>query len=252
MIALDAKKSLNSKLYPTLSPYSTLIPHEPKKLKMQLLSTMPKLLTKSKPLLLQRLSEEDTPKLGYNPIEIDSMSTVDPKVLTKQSMILYPKSVVNLTCQSEANPQVIPTMEMTSTSLQIKDAEFLNPKCPGMFKKKKPDETEISSLRNLGESSNSLRVTIKSSNSGSKPLKLLHLDSQVQNGTTLSKVKPSNSTPCSHHCTIYPLLKRTLDAWHQLNFLWTIRTSKEASNERRMDQHLERHHQSDQICFPSP
>ena len=79
---------------------------------------------------------------------------------------------------------------------------------------------ETRNVKNHLESSNSLLVITKSSGSGFKPCKLHHSLSQLQSGITSSKVKLLTSTQCSHYCTIFLLLKRTLDAWDQLKYPW--------------------------------
>jgi len=98
----------------------------------------------------------------------------------------------------------------------------------------KQGEMETRIVRNPVDSYNSSLVITRSSNNGFKTHEQHHSDSPILNGTTSSRDKLSTSTPCSPHCTIYLLLKRTLDAWDQLRYplvdLSLPRGSKQAVN----------------------
>ena len=160
---------------------------------------------------------DDMLKLDYNLTEANLTNGTD-LMLTKQLTTSYPRSVANQTNLSETNHQVILTVTMTLTNPQTKSAEFLSQKCLGTIEKKKKGEMETRNVKNHVESSNSSLTITRSSGSAFKPHELHHSVSQLQNGITSSKVKPLTSTQCSHHCTIFLLLKRTLDAWDQLKY----------------------------------
>jgi hypothetical protein len=219
-IASDATRSRNSRRSPTSYQSSTSIHQGPNEPRTQLLSITPKHSTRLKPSLLQRLNEDTTPRLDYNQATTGLTNSVDRETSTQtgRSTISYPRLVENPTNLSETTLQGTPTVTTTLTSLQTRNAESLSPKCPGITEKKKLDKAGIKTVKNHVESSNSSLATTKSFDSGSKPHERLHSDFQVQNGTTSSRDKLSTSMQCSHHCTIYPLLKRTLDAWDQLKY----------------------------------
>jgi len=179
---------------------------------------MRKLSTKLKPSLLQQLSEEGMHRLDCSQTEIDLTISEDPWPLTKPSTTLFPKSVKNQMDLNETSHQVSQTVKMTLMDLQTKNAESLSPRCPGTTVKRKPDAMEAQNAKSHVESSNSLPTISRLSDSGFKPRKLHHSDFQLQSGITSSKVKPLTSTQCSHHCTIFLLLKRTLDAWDRLKY----------------------------------
>jgi len=174
---------------------------------------MQKLSTKLKPLLLQWLSEEGMHRLDCSQTEIDSTISEDPQPLTKPSTTLFPKSVKNQMDLNETSHQVSQMAKMTLTDLQTKNTESSSLRCPGTIVKRKPDAMETQNAKSHVESSNSLPVISRLSDSGFKPHELHHLDFQLQSGITSSKVKPLTSTQCSHYCTIFLLLKRTLDTW---------------------------------------
>jgi hypothetical protein len=79
-----------------------------------------------------------------------------------------------------------------------------------------PDRLETKIVKNPADSLYSSLVITRSSNNGSKIHERHHSVSPAVNGTISSRDKLSTSMQCSHHCTIFPLLKRTLDAWEQL------------------------------------
>jgi len=68
-------------------------------------------------------------------------------------------------------------------------------------------------VKNHAQSLNSLHKTTKSSNNGSRLPKLHLWGYQDLNRIISSEDKLSTSMQCSHCCTIFPLLKRTLDIW---------------------------------------
>ena len=134
----------------------------------------------------------------------------------------YPTSAVNL--ESLRDPFLETsltqmTMPMTPTSKECnltESVESLNPKCHGSLEKTKRDVQGTKNARNLTDSSPYSLEISKPSSYGSKTPEQHCLDSQLRSGTTLSEDRPSTLMPCSHHCTIYPLLKRTLDMWDLL------------------------------------
>ena len=124
----------------------------------------------------------------------------------------------NQTSLSEISHQDELTWMMITENLLTKSGRSMNPKCPGLIARKKLDELGTKIVRNATESLESLLAITKSSSNGSKTHEPHHSDSLLLNGTTSSRDKLSTSTQCSHHCTIYLLLKRTLDAWDQLRY----------------------------------
>ena len=95
----------------------------------------------------------------------------------------------------------------------IRNKESLSRTCHGTPEKKKQDETATKIAKNHAEFSNYSLETTKSSNNGSKLPELPLWNSHQVNGTISSVGKPSTLMQCSHHCTTFPLLRRTLDAW---------------------------------------
>jgi len=170
---------------------------------------------------------------------------------TLTSMNSYHRSVVNPEIPRDLSQEtsLVPTM-MLMTLMLTKDnltkrRESLNLRCHGSLKKKKRDALETENVRNHKELSPYSLKTSKPLNNGSKTLELCLLDSQAQSGTTSCEDKPSTSMQCSHLCTIYLLLKRTLDAWDLLRSPLGDLSHQRSPNEWRMDQCLECHHQSD-------
>jgi len=157
-------------------------------------------------------------RLDCSQTEIDSTISKDPQPLTKPSMTLFRKSVKNQMDLNETSHQVSQTAKMTLADLQTKNAESSSPRCPGTIVKRKPDAMETQNVKSHIKSSNSLPTISRLSDSGFKPHELHCSDFQLQSGITSSKVKLLTSMQCSHHCTIFPLLKRTLDAWDQLKY----------------------------------
>ena len=142
----------------------------------------------------------------------------------KSEMMLSTNSslrlVGNQTNPSKTYHQDEPIRTMTSMNLPTKNAESSNQRCPGSTVKKRPDELVTKTVRNPAGSLDSSLTITRSSDSGSKTQEQHHSVFPPLNGTTSSRDKPSTSMQCSHHCTIFPLLKRTLDAWEQLRFPW--------------------------------
>ena len=85
-----------------------------------------------------------------------------------------------------------------------------------VLKKKKRGELETRSVTSPAEPWPYSPEIPKPSSNESRPLEQCLSDSPALSGTTSFEDKPLILTPCSHHCTMYPLLKRTLDAWDQL------------------------------------
>jgi len=182
---------------------------------------MPEPSMKLRPLLLQQLGGGTMLPLDYNPIQNETTFDNPPEMLmpTMQSRNLYPKSVENQTnLLNKISPQGILTWTTISMNPQIRNREFLNQKCLGPIMKMKQGEMETRIARNPVDSYNSSLAITRSSNNGFKTHEQHHSDSPILNGTTSSRDKLSTSTPCSPHCTIYLLLKRTLDAWDQLRY----------------------------------
>ena len=216
----------------SLKPYQrssqSLISAQPdrRKPKTQRLNTIHALSTKSRPSLLHRLSEESKCNEGYDHLRsptahkhTSQMSSVMP-ILTSS----YHRSVASPERPKDPlqeNLLTLMTMStvMTPTSTeyhQTKSGEFSNLTCPGSRKRKKKDALGTESVRNhIGFSPYSLETT-KPSSSGSKTPERHPSDFLAQSGTTSCEDNLSTSMPCSHHCTMYPLLKRTLDAWDLL------------------------------------
>jgi len=217
----DERRSQNSKRFPKSYQSSILTHRDLKKGRTLPSNFMPEPSTKLRPLLLQWLGGGTMLPLDYNPIQNETTFDNPPEMLmpTMQSRNLYPKSVENQTnLLNEISPQGILTQTMISMNPQIRNGEFLNQKCLGLIVKTKQGEMETRIVRNPIDSYNSSLVITRSSNNGFKTHKQHHSDSPILNGTTSSRDKPSTSTPCSPHCTIYLLLKRTLDAWDQLRY----------------------------------
>jgi len=179
---------------------------------------------KSRLSLLQRLGKDCKPNEDYNPQQDQALKLFMPNAnnVMLKSTNSYPTSVVNLGSLRDLFLETSltqMTMPMTPTSKECNLTESIessNPKCHGSLEKMKRDVQGMKNARNLADSSPySLKIS-KPSSYGSKTPEQHHLDSQLRSGTTLSEDRPSTLMPCSHHCTIYPLLKRTLDAWDLL------------------------------------
>ena len=174
--------------------------------------------------LLQRLGEDSEPNKDYNPQQDQALKLF---MLNANDVMLkltnsYPTSAVNLGSLRDPSLETSltqMTMPMTPTLKECnltESVESSNPKCRGSLEEMKRDVQGMKNARNLTDSlPYSLEIS-KPSSYGSKTPEQHHLDSQLWSGTTLSKDRLSTLTPCSHCCTIYPLLKRTLDAWDLL------------------------------------
>ena len=121
--------------------------------------------------------------------------------------------VRNQTKPSETYHQDEPIQTMTLMNLPTKNAESSNQRCPGSTVKKRPDKLVTKTVRNPAGSLDSSLAITRSSDSGSKTQEQHHSVFPPLNGTTSSRDKLSTSMQCSHHCTIFLLLKRTLDRW---------------------------------------
>jgi len=220
-----AKTSRNSRRYPTSSLSSTLIHQDQSEQKTLRSNITQRRSTKSMPLLLQRFSEVNTPNEDYSAPEIptseQTMSGINNTM--PLSTTYCPKSATIPSEQGDLSPKILSTttipIRMTSTlakSSPTRSEEFMNQRCHGSPEKRKLGEPEIKTAKNLEEPSLYSLETTKPLSSGFRLPEQHLLDSRVQSGTTSSEGKLSISMPCSPHCTIYPLLKRTLDAWDQL------------------------------------
>ena len=127
-----------------------------------------------------------------------------------------PRLAGNQTNLSKISHQDEQTQMAISMNLPTKSVEFLNQRCLGLTVKKKLDELVTRIGKNPAESLDSSLVTTRSSDNGSRTREQHHSDFPPLSGTTSSRDKPSTLMQCSHHCTIFPLLKRTLDVWEQL------------------------------------
>ena len=122
-------------------------------------------------------------------------------------------SVENLRIQRNTLQEALLMMTAILMEPPIRDGEFLNPKCHGSPEKRKPDEAATKTVRNHAEYSTSSLVTTKSLKNGFRLPEPLLRDSQHPSGIISSEDNQSTSMQCSHHCTTFQLLKRTLDAW---------------------------------------
>ena len=180
---------------------------------------MPKHLTRLKPSLLQWLSEGNMLRLDYNQT-VPNLSGMNQGTLmpTEPLMNSFLKSVRTPTNQKGGTPLAHPSTMVMQMNLQTKSEESLSPKCLGTTEKRKPGEAETRIAKSLDESCNFSPAITKLSDNGSRTHEQHPSDSLVQSGITLSKDKQSTLMPCSHHCTIYLLIKRTLDTWDQLKY----------------------------------
>jgi len=211
-------KSRNSKPYQRSYQSLTSIPQGMRKLRMQQLNITPKHLKKSKLSLLQRLSEESMQLLDYDQTPMIHIEPQEMSTMTAQLTNSYPTLAETQTNPNATSHQDTQIQRMTVMNLQTRNVEFSNRKCPGSIGKKKPDKPGIRIVSSPIESLISLPATTKSSSNGSRIHEQHPSDSPAQSGTTSSRDKPSTLMQCSHHCTTFPLLKRTLDAWDQLRY----------------------------------
>lgn len=218
-----AKKSANSRPYQTSSPFLTSTHPGLNEQRIWQSNTTPGLLMKSKPSLLQRLSKDNMPSEDSN--LTCRLSTPEMNKAMLLLMNSYHNSArsqegkrdrVHETLLTTMNPVLLTLM--TTEYSPTRNAEYSNPKCHGSWERKKQGELVVKNAKNHEEPSHYSPVTTKLSNNGFKPLEQRLLVSQAQNGTMSSEDKPSTLMLCSHHCTMYPPLKRTLDAWDQLKF----------------------------------
>ena len=236
-------RSQSSKLSHKSSQSSTSTPQGLRKRRMLLSNTIQEHLVKSKLLLLQRLNEVNMQLLDYEP-----MTKMCNELQGSKTMLLMnssPRLVENQINPNEISHQDKQIQTTTLENLLTKSSGSSSWKCPGSTVRKRLDKLGTKNVRNPTESLESLHVITKSSNNGFKTHELHHLDSPPPNGITSSRDKLLTSMQCSHHCTIYLLLKRTLDAWDQLKYPLTKRSSQEDPNEWRMDKYLECHRQCD-------
>ena len=209
-------KSRNSRLSHKSFQSSTSTPPEPRKPRMRPSNIIQEHSMRLKPSLLQRLGEE-------NMLLSDCKSILttfnEPQ---RSEMMLSTNSSLRLV-GNQRNPSETYHLDeliwtMTSMNLPTKSTESLNQRCPGLTVKKRPDELVTKIVRNPTRSLDSLLVITRSSDNGSKTREQHHSVFPPLNGTISSRDKPSTLMQCSHHCTIFLILKRTLDAWEQLRF----------------------------------
>lgn len=223
--ALGSRKSPSSKPYQILSWSLIATQQGPSVQKTLLLSIICAHSTKLKLLLFQWLNRDGMPNEVYNALVSPTLeSPISETSNTMQlSMTSYHTSVINPGRGRDQYPKIslrtITTVPMTQTlemSNLTRSNESSNHKCLGSLMRKKPDTLETKSARNPVGLLPSLPVTMKLSNSGFKPPGLHPLVSQALNGTISSEDKLLTLTSCSPRCTMYLLLKRTLDMWEQL------------------------------------
>ena len=157
---------------------------------------------KLKPSLFQHLGEENLLNKHYSKVE-----GVPNQFMLPETLVRTP-TLMNSFCRSVGNQRT-----PISTDPQTRSKESMNLKCHGLSKRRKPDEMVTKIAKNHAESSNSSLEIIKSLSNGYKPPELLLWDSQQVSGTTSSEGNLLTLTQCCHHCTIFPLLRRTLDKW---------------------------------------
>jgi hypothetical protein len=224
--ASDLKRSLNSKLCPTSFRSSISTPQGLSERRMSPSSTTHARSTKLKPSLLQRLSEVNMPNEDSNHLRglTEKISTQGTSEATKLLTNSYHNSVKDLEEERDQVHKTSSTTTMTPVSSiqtltehnQTRSAKSSNLRCHGSLENKKQGVPAAKNARNHAELSHYSLETTKLSSNGFKPREQRPLVSQPQSGTTLSEDKLLTSTLCSPHCTMYPLLKRTLDAWDQL------------------------------------
>ena len=170
---------------------------------------------RSKLSFLQHLGEESSLSEHYNKVGdvMDQPKASETSVKMHKSTNSSHRSVESQRNQENMFQETIQTMRPISTDLQTRSKEYLNQKCLGLPERKKSAEMGTKTVRNHGGSSNSLLEITKSSSNGYKLPEPLLWVSQQASEITSSEAKPSTSTQCSHHCTIFLLLRRTLDAW---------------------------------------
>ena len=207
-------KLRNSKHSPISFQSSTSTHQEPRKPRMLLSNITQEHSMRLKPLLLQQLSEGNT-QLS----DCETTLTTPNKSRKMETTLLTnssPRLAGNQTNLSEISHQDEQTQMAISMNLPTKSVEFSNQRCLGLTMKKKLDELVTRIVKNPAESLDSSLATTRSSDNGSRTREQHHLDFPPLSGTTSSRDKPSTLMQYSHHCTIFPLLKRTLDAWEQL------------------------------------
>jgi len=223
--ASDKRNSQSSKPYPTSSQFSTSTHLGPSERRTQQSNTIHTHSMRLKPSLLQRLGEENMPNEDYSLLENPTLdqSIQERREMTRQWTNSYRNSVMT---PEAIRDRARKTSLMTTTPASVistsmgfnptRNEESLSPRCLGSLEKKKQGELETRSVNSHTEPWPYSPEIPKPSSNGSRPLEPRLLDSPALSGTMSFEDKPLILTLCSRHCTMYPLLKRTLDAWDRL------------------------------------
>ena len=137
----------------------------------------------------------------------------------QKSMSSSHESVENQRSRENRCQATTLTMRQILMDPPIRNEESLSQTCHGTPEKKKRDKTATKIAKSHAEFSNYSLETTKLSNNGSKLPELPLWDSHQASGTISSVGKLSTSMQCSHHCTIFLLLRRTLNTWDILKSL---------------------------------